>query len=87
MKYTNSINYLLVFFVAVVSSYKNKSTPDFYRGAKQSDVYRIPLIEPIEIISADKFNWSMKLTYYNIGLVDNAGGIKKIRNQPWSYRS
>jgi hypothetical protein len=75
---------ILLFIISVVfysCNFNSKNEKKgFYDYSKEYDLYRVPLIEPLEIISADRgFSWTFKLPYRQIENKDEIGGdVKKI---------
>jgi hypothetical protein len=68
---------LAAFSVMLLSSCgnsNNKQEMKFYKQSKAADLYRIPLIQPYELISADRgASWHYKTANDQIGNVDAVG--------------
>lgn len=56
----------------------NQATDDFYTSKKEDDLYRIPLIDPIELLSPDEENWFFEPTFPGLNNKDRIGNIDSI---------
>lgn len=61
------------------SSNKQDESSDFYSSSENGDLFRIPLLDPIELKSADEANWFLKPMFNGINETnEEVGDINEV---------